>query len=118
MVNTNSSPSLLDELASLRPQDAVNWPRRFGACPRRSLMCQTARQPHTFSACSPTSLTQPDLACGPVPTMVARMEQDPNSDNECIRLPKALSEALLVSDWRDRVALDVLQFPRLIIGVV
>jgi hypothetical protein len=43
---------------------------------------------------------------------------DPTSDNECIRLPEALSEALLVSDWRDRVALDVLQFPRLIIGVV
>jgi len=37
---------------------------------------------------------------------------------ECIRLLEALSEALLVSDWRDRVALDVLQLPRLIMGVV
>jgi hypothetical protein len=37
---------------------------------------------------------------------------------ECIRLLEALSEALLVSDWRDRVALDVLQLPRLIIGMV
>jgi hypothetical protein len=36
--------------------------------------------------------------CVPVPTMVARMEQDPTSDNECIRPPEALSEALLASD--------------------